>query len=107
MECTSWGCTSDDAVLFEDIAFKKSSYLKDKKRKYRSERNQNSNPKPSNCQVTKTDIKTLVNSLECNKKAPYLCNVLQSNNFQPVLHNEMHDKLYLQGKDALPTLNLT
>ena len=89
---------SDDAVLFEDIAFKKSSYLKDKKRKYRTERDQNYNPTPSNRQVTETDIKTLVNSLECNKKAPYLCNFLQSNNFQPVLHNEMHDQLPFKEK---------
>ena len=101
------GEVSDDAVLFEDIAFKKSSYLKDKKRKYRTERNQNYNPTPSNRQVTETDIKTLVNSLECNKKAPYLCNVLQSNNFQPVLHNEMQDKLPSKKRcTANPQTNL-
>ena len=87
------GEVSDDAVLFEDIAFKKSSYLKDKKRKYRGERNQNYNPTPSNCQATETDIKTLFNSLGCNKKAPHLCDVLHYNNFQPAFHSEMHDKL--------------
>ena len=57
--------------------------------------------------MTETDIETLVNSLECNKKAPYLCNVLQSNNFQPVLHNEMHDKLPSKKRcTANPQTNL-
>ena len=47
----------------------------------------------SNHQVTQTDFKTLVSSLECNEKAPYLSNILQSNNCQPVIYNEMHSKL--------------
>ena len=59
-----------DAVLFEDIEFKK-SYSKDKKRKCRSESNPNYNATPLNHQVTESDIKTLVNSIECNKKAQH------------------------------------
>ena len=102
------GEASDDAVLFEDIAFKKSSYLKDKKRKHRNENNLNYNPTTSNHQVTETDIKTLVSGLECNEKAQYLCNILQSNNFQPVLYNEKHSQLPSKKRctDSLqPNLN--
>ena len=78
------GEASDDAVIFEDIALKKSSYLKDKKQKHENEVNLNYNPTTCNHQVTETYIKTLVSSLECNEKAQYLCNVLQSGNCQPV-----------------------
>jgi hypothetical protein len=35
----------------------------------------------------------LVDSLQCKGKAEYLSNILQSNNFQPVLFEEMHSKL--------------
>ena len=102
------GEASDDAVLFEDRAFKKSSYLKDKKRKHRNENNLNYNPTTSNHQVTETDIKTLVSSLECSEKAQYLCNVLRSNNCQPVFYNEVHSKLPSKKRctDSLqPNLN--
>ena len=97
---------SDDAVLFEDIAFKKSSYLKDKKQKHRNENYLNYNPTTCNHKVTETYIKTLVSSLECNEKAQYLCNVLQSNNCQPVFTMKCTVNCP-QRKDALTASNPT
>jgi hypothetical protein len=87
------GQASDDTVLFEDIVFKKSSYLKDSKRKDRNERNVDFNPTPPNQAVSQNDIKTLVDSLQCKGKAEYLSTVLQSNNYQPVLFEETHSML--------------
>ena len=99
------GEVSDDAVLFEDIAFKKSSYLKDKKRKYRTERNQNYNPTPSNRQVTETDTKHWLIVLNAIRKLHIyvmFCNatILNQSTMKCMIN-------YLQRKDAMPTLKLT
>ena len=89
------GSNSNNTILFEDIAFKKSSYAKDSnlKRKCSNERDVDFNPTPPNGAVSQNDIHKLVDSLQCKGKAEYLSNILQSNNFQPVLFEEMHSKL--------------
>ena len=86
---------SNDTILFEDIAFQKSSYAKDSnlKRIRSNERDVDFNPTPPNGAVSLNDIHKLVDSLQCKGKAEYLSNILQSNNFQPVLFEEMHSKL--------------
>jgi hypothetical protein len=51
------------------------------------------NPTRPNGAVSQNDIHKLVDSLQCKGKAEYSSNILQSNNFQPVLFEEMHSKL--------------
>ena len=76
------GSNSNDTILFEDIAFQKSSYAKDSslKRIRSNERDVDFNPTPPNGAVSLNDIHKLVDSLQCKGKAEYLSNILQSNN---------------------------
>ena len=87
----------DEAILYEDVKFVKTSYDKDTGNKKRKASNPTSskvkNPTPQFAREIKPDdVKKLAASL--NKSQPsYLSELLESNNFQPHPYEEIHNSL--------------
>jgi hypothetical protein len=86
-----------EAILYEDVVFRRASYEKDKKGKKRKNLktcDNINNPEPQYSQgVTQEKIQGLVSNLKESQKASYLCKLLESNQCQPFGFEEAHSNL--------------